>query len=235
MEINELLNNLREHLLKSSVRDKIIKILVFGSHSKKTATANSDIDILILTSDGKHIEKSLMDNIYEFMMDYKAPLEVIVSNIDNLYILPDFFSYSIIKNGMEVYSMEEKEIKKIMIKDLINLSEEYLESAKEVLTKNRVRLSLDAAYNSAELAAKALILLKEDDLPGSHGGIVSLFGQLFIKTNEINIETGRKLNTALKLRNEARYKPHALLTVENAQEVLTLAENLIKIVSEKNI
>jgi uncharacterized protein (UPF0332 family) len=122
-----------------------------------------------------------------------------------------------------------------MIKDLINLSEEYLESAKEVLTKNRVRLSLDAAYNSAELAAKALILLKEDDLPGSHGGIVSLFGQLFIKTNEINIETGRKLNTALKLRNEARYKPHALLTVENAQEVLTLAENLIKIVSEKNI
>jgi hypothetical protein len=40
---------------------------------------------------------------------------------------------------------------------------------------------------------------------------------------------------ALKLRNEARYKPNALLTGENAEEVIGLAEGLVKIISEKTI
>jgi uncharacterized protein (UPF0332 family) len=65
--------------------------------------------------------------------------------------------------------------------------------------------------------------------------VVSLLGQLYVKTNEVAPEKGRKLHVALKLRNEARYKPNALLTAENAQEVIALAEDLIKIISEKTI
>jgi hypothetical protein len=38
---------------------------------------------------------------------------------------------------------------------------------------------------------------------------------------------------ALKLKNEARYKPNALLTEENALEILNLAKELLKIVDEK--
>jgi len=72
-------------------------------------------------------------------------------------------------------------------------------------------------------------------LPGSHGGVVNLFGQLYVKTNEIDKEIGRGLNVALRLRNEARYKPNSLLTKDDAQNVLRLAEDLIKIVSEKII
>ena len=62
-----------------------------------------------------------------------------------------------------------------------------------------------------------------------------MFGQLYVKTNEVAAEKGRKLHMALKLRNEARYKPNALLTAENAQEVIGLAEGLIKFISEKTI
>ena len=131
--------------------------------------------------------------------------------------------------------MEKDEIKAAMSKGVKNLAEEYFESAQEVLESNRVRLALDAAYNAAELAAKALILFKQDDLPGSHGGVVSLFGRLYVKTNEVDKAIGRELNRALKLRNMARYKPDALLTEGDARDVLDLAERLIKVMSEKRL
>ncbi|MBI5183161.1 MAG: HEPN domain-containing protein [Nitrospinae bacterium] len=235
MGIEEILNSFKEHLLTSDIKDKVVKIILFGSHAKGTSTINSDIDILIVTTNGKDVDKSLMDRVYEYMIEYNAPLEVITSNIDDLFLLQDFFIYNITRYGMEVYSMEKEEIKKMMLKDLVRLSEEYLESAKEVLNMNRIRLAIDAGYNAAELAAKALIFLKENDLPGSHGGVVSLFGQLYIKTKEVTPEIGRNLNLSLKLRNEARYKPNALLRKEDAKNTLKLAESLIKIVSKKDI
>jgi len=235
MEIKELIGSFKNYLLTTNIKDKIVKIILFGSHSKGTATVNSDIDILIFTANGKDVEKSLMDKVYEYMVEHNAPLEVITSSIDDLFLLQDFFLYNITRYGMEVYSMEKEEIKKMMLRDLVQLSEEYLESAKEVLKINRIRLAIDAAYNAAELAAKALIFLKKDDLPGSHGGVVSLFGQLYIKTGEIDSEIGRNLNMSLKLRNEARYRPNAVLSRGDAEDILKLAENLIKIISKENL
>jgi len=232
-EIKELINRFKDFLLLSDIKDKIVKIILFGSHAKGTATADSDIDILIFTVNGREVEKSLMDKVYEFMINHNVPLEVITSSIDDLFFSQDFFIYNITRYGMEVYSMEKEEIKKMMLQDIVQLSEEYLDSAKEVLNMNRIRLAIDAGYNAAELAAKALIFLKEEDLPGSHGGVVSLFGQLYIKTEEIDQEIGRNLNMSLKLRNEARYKPNAVLKKEDAENILKLAEQLINIVHKK--
>ncbi len=96
-------------------------------------------------------------------------------------------------------------------------------------------MAVDAAYNAAELTAKALILSKQDDLPGSHGGVVSVFGQLYVKTKELDKALGRELNTALKLRNMARYKANVLLTKEDAKGVLDLAAKLITVMSEKQL
>lgn len=120
-----------------------------------------------------------MDRIYDFMIEHNAPLEVVISGVGELLPYQDYFTYNITHYGLEIYSMEKDEIKTAMVRDLLNLAEEYLESAQEVLERKRIRLAVDAAYNAAELTAKALILFKQDDLPGSHGGIVSLFGQLY--------------------------------------------------------
>ena len=232
-KINELVNDFKDYLLASDVKDYIVKMILFGSHARDVAGPGSDIDILIFTTDGISIEKSLMDRVYDFMVEHNAPLEVMTSSIDEFFPIRDYFVLNVIRCGVEVYSMEKEEIKKVALRDIKDLAEEYLESAKEVLSRKRVRLAIDAAYNAAELAAKALVLLKQDDLPGSHGGIVSLFGQLYVKTDEVNKEIGRKLNLALKLRNEARYKPNTSLTEENARDVLNLAKGLIEIVSGK--
>ena len=63
--------------------------------------------------------------------------------------------------------------------------------------------------------------------------MVSSFGQLYVKTGEVEKQTGRDLNLALKLRNEARYKPGALLRRENAVELLSLARRLLEFIEEK--
>lgn len=235
MEINEVLNSFRDYLLNSDLKNNIVKIILFGSYAKRVASPDSDIDVLIFTTDGVDAEISVTDRVYDFMLEHNVPLEVVTSTVDELFLFQDYFTFNVTQYGLEVYSMEKEKIKSVMLRDIKGLAEEYFESGQEVLARNRVRLAVDAAYNAAELAAKGLILLKQDDLPGSHGGVVNLFGQLYVKTNEIDKEIGRGLNVALRLRNEARYKPNSLLNKDDAQNVLRLAEDLIKIVSEKII
>jgi len=234
MENDRLINSFKTYLLNSKLEKNIAKIILFGSYAKGVAAPDSDIDILIFTTDGIEVEKAIMDKVYDFMMEHNAPLEVLISGIDELFLYQDYFLYNVTRYGMEIYSMEKEEIKKTMVRNVRELAEEYFESAQEVLKSNRIRLAVDAAYNAAELAAKALILCKQDDLPGSHGGIVSLFGQLYIKTDELDKAIGRVLNRALKMRNMARYKPESLLTKEDAQDVLDLADKLIKLLQGKS-
>jgi uncharacterized protein (UPF0332 family)/predicted nucleotidyltransferase len=229
--IMDTLAHLKDHLLSGEGGDKIAHIILFGSHAKGTAGPDSDIDILITTLDGREVEKALLDRAYEFMTAQQAPIEIVFASVYDLFPPQDYFLYNVIRHGMEVYSMDVGEMKRMMMEGLARLAEEYLESAREVLERGRLRLAIDAGYNAAELAAKALILMKQDDVPGSHGGIVSLFGALSVKTGEVEAELGRRLNRALQLRNEARYRPGARLTKEDADEVILLADALLALLT----
>jgi uncharacterized protein (UPF0332 family) len=232
-DIEKLTNDFKDYLLQTEIKDQIAKIILFGSHAKGTGTPDSDVDIFIFTTDGIGVEKALMNKVYDFIIEYNAPLEVLSSGIDELFLHPDYFLYNITHYGVEIYSMEKEEIKLATLKRVKDLAEEYYESAKEALERGRIRLAVDAAHNAAELAAKGLILLKQDDLPGSHGGVVSIFGQLYVKTDELDKEIGRALNEALRLRNLARYKPDARFTRDDAKNVLGLTERLLTVVSQK--
>jgi len=232
-DLEVILERFKKYLLSSAVRDSIGKIILFGSHAKGTAVPDSDIDILLVLTDGLEAEKSVLNEVYEFMTEQSASLEVVTSSVTEFFFSPDYFLRNISHYGREVYSMSEEELKLAAVRELKGLAEEYLESAEEVLDRGRLRLAIDAAYNACELAAKGLILLKQDDLPGSHGGVVSSFGQLYVKTGEVEKQIGRDLNLALKLRNEARYKPGALLRRENAVELLSLARRLLELIEEK--
>ena len=232
-DLEVILERFKKHLLSSAVRDSIGKIILFGSHAKGTAVPDSDIDILLVLTDGLEAEKSVLNEVYEFMTEQSASLKVVTSSVTEFFFSPDYFLRNISHYGREVYSMSEEELKLAAVRELKGLAEEDLESAEEVLDRGRLRLAIDAAYNACELAAKGLILLKQDDLPGSHGEVVSSFGQLYVRTGEVEKQIGRDLNLALKLRNEARYKPGALLRRENAVELLSLARRLLEFIEEK--
>ena len=234
MNAKGIANNFKEYLLNSDVRDHIAKIVLFGSHAKGEGTSQSDLDILIFTTNGQDIKSRLMDKTFDFMLENNVPIELIIEGIDGLFFRYDYFIRNVTNYGMEIYTMEKDKIKLAMLRSMRGLADEYYDSACEVFDRNRIRLAVDTAYNAAELAAKGLILLKQDDLPGSHGGIVGIFGNLYIKTNEIDKELGRGLNEALRLRNIARYKTDVSPSKEKAEFVLRLAEKLIRIVTAKS-
>ncbi len=60
---------------------------------------------------------------------------------------------------------------------------------------------------------------------------MSLFGVWYGKTGKVETELGRRLNRALQLRNEARYRPGARLTKEDADEVILLADALLALLT----
>ena len=66
-------------------------------------------------------------------------------------------------------------------------------------------------------------------LSASHGGIVTQFGKLFVVTGELPQDLGRTLNLSLEFRAKARYKPRADLNHADAELVVGLAEELLKI------
>jgi len=111
MEINEVLNSFRDYLLNSDLKNNIVKIILFGSYAKRVASPDSDIDVLIFTTDGVDAEISVTDRVYDFMLEHNVPLEVVTSTVDELFLFQDYFTFNVTQYGLEVYSMEKKKDK----------------------------------------------------------------------------------------------------------------------------
>lgn len=72
LENSELFDLLRRFVEKSSidVGDNLISIVLFGSYARGLATAESDIDVLILLEVERENDKKLIrDNAYDLMWD----------------------------------------------------------------------------------------------------------------------------------------------------------------------
>ena len=103
----------RDALLKSDVGARIAKIIWFGSTLKGTGRVDSDVDILVITEDGEMIPDRIADVLLDFQMIEKSPLEIVTSNIDELYPITDYFLKNVLTYGQEVYSMPEKDLKRL--------------------------------------------------------------------------------------------------------------------------
>ncbi len=220
-------------LIKSDIGPQITKMVWFGSTLKKKARRDSDVDILIITKDGEAIQDRIADILLDFQMSSRCPMEIVTSSVDELYPLTDHFLKNVLTYGQEVYSMPEKNLKLSAAHHYLSLAQEFYDSASDSIQRRHYRLGLDGAYNSAELAVKGFLIMKISDLPGSHGGIAQRFGELYIKSGEIERTVGRRLNQSLELRNAARYKFTTKISKEDANLVLNLAEDLIDLLEER--
>ncbi|MEW6665237.1 MAG: nucleotidyltransferase domain-containing protein [Thermodesulfobacteriota bacterium] len=55
--VRALIEAPKEHLLRTEVASSIVKIILFCSQSKGSATESSDIDVMVFTVDGAHTDK----------------------------------------------------------------------------------------------------------------------------------------------------------------------------------
>lgn len=224
----EALERFTERLIAGPCGGQVAKIILFGSLLKGEARPESDIDVLVFSFDGlEALRDACAEAAFEVAVETGEGVEPLVYPLAEYFSPQTYFTYRVSRFGKEVFSVEEQELKRREISAQRGLAEVYLAGARRAFEAGDLRIAIDAAYNAAELCVKGLLLLKLDELPGSHGGMVGKFGELYVKTGLLPGALGRRLNRGLEARANARYNYAAQITEETAQEVITLAEEMM--------
>lgn len=228
------LNYFKDRLLSSDAKELIGKIILFGSVAKGEATPDSDIDVLVFAfGDLKKISHACADASLWTGIETKESVEPLVYCIDDLRFINSYFIYNAIKNGKEVYKLEEKELIKGEVKGYLELAKLYHQTFKRLIAEKDFRVAVDVGYNAAELCVKGLLLLKMNDIPRTHGGVVQKFGELYVKSKLVADDAGRLLNIALENRNKARYDYHAKITREDTEDIKRLTTSLVEVLERE--
>ena len=75
--IQQLITSFKEQL-QTLYRERLYKIILYGSYSRGTATENSDIDFLVVLKDekislNKEID-SITDTVFQLLLDFKIDI-----------------------------------------------------------------------------------------------------------------------------------------------------------------
>ena len=222
------------HLCQSEVKESIAKMVLFGSLARGDCRAESDVDLLVFATDRlDEVSEACAEASLCTGIETKESVEPLIQCVDTLFYTDSYFLTCALQEGEEVYTMADDELVRNGAQNVLQLAEEYTDLARYNLTGNQFRGAVDAGYNAAELCAKGLLILTQEKLPRTHGGVVQKFGELYVKTGQVERQLGRSLNQVLQFRNSARYDFHAEVTKEKAQQTITLAEELLEILQER--
>lgn len=222
-----------ELLLRTAPGRRVARAVLFGSVAEGRARPQSDVDILLFgTGSLSDLSAAAADAAFEVALEMGESVEPLVYCTDDL-AYPSGFIIQAMRYGKELYAMDEQQFRRDEAEVLLDLAREYRSSAQHAADAGFFRMAVDAAYNSAELAVKALILLAGASRPTSHGGAVQTFGRLYVQTGRASRELARRLGIGLELHNKARYDGHARIRYDDAQDVIRLAGDLIALAEEE--
>jgi len=236
MRVNQLLapkylalERFTERLLSGDTRDQIAKMILFGSVVRGDAERHSDVDVLVFGfGDLDRLSEICAEISLDVGIESGEIVQPLVYSVDDLLHPQSYFLHRAIREGKEVYEMDDNEFRDKELKDHLLVAQEYLEAAKISLADGKYRVAIDTAYNAAELCTRGLLLLKLPEIPGSHGGLIARFGEIYIVSGLMPKKTGRDLNVMMELRNKARYDTHSLIGEKEARSAIELAETLMK-------
>lgn len=115
--------------------------------------------------------------------------------------------------------------------DFISKAERFLKTAKLVLEDGDYASCLSRCYYAMYTITEALLLTK-NITTSTHKGLISFFGQYFIKTGEIDRKFGKMLNEAYDRRLEGDYSVGLDIKKADAVEQLALADLYIKTIKD---
>jgi uncharacterized protein (UPF0332 family) len=113
------------------------------------------------------------------------------------------------------------------IKSLIERANRYLKSAKMLLKGGDYESSVSRTYYAMFYSAQAMLLTKNLSF-SSHKGVISAFGEHFIKTNIFPKEMGREFNRAFEKRQIGDYEYTFIISKNEAEEVLRYGKKFVE-------
>lgn len=113
------------------------------------------------------------------------------------------------------------------IEALLQRADKYLKSSTLLLKAEDFESSISRSYYAMYFAAQAMLLKKGLSF-SSHKGVISAFGEHFIKTGIFSKDMGKELNRAFTKRQISDYEFTFVLTKEEAEKILENAKFFVK-------
>ncbi|MDH5186610.1 MAG: HEPN domain-containing protein [candidate division WOR-3 bacterium] len=113
------------------------------------------------------------------------------------------------------------------LRDFIEKAEKFLTTAQHALKIGDYDSCVSRCYYAMFLMAEAVLLTKGLSA-SSHKGVISLFGEHFIKTEVFEKDFGKTLNDAYDERLVGDYEIGFKITKEVAKELLEKAQNFVQ-------
>lgn len=226
-----------QHLLASPARDQIAKIVLFGSVARGETDAESDVDVLVFGSAPlQRTDEAASDAAYAAQLDLGVYIEPFTRTCTAYEQPRGDFLLRVLREGKEVYSVDEEKLAFQTAESLYHLALKYGEQARlkyDPQSEGARRVAIDMAYNASELCAKGMLRFLTAQLPKTHSGLNTLFSDKFVKTKIAPITLGRDFAVGVRYRNESRYDGDATITPEMVQEVFSLLDQMLELLGQK--
>jgi len=113
---------------------------------------------------------------------------------------------------------------------LIKRAMRYLKSAEILLKDKDCESSVSRTYYAMFYAAQAALLTKNLSF-SSHKGVISAFGEHFVKTSIFPKEMGRELNRAFEKRQVGDYEYTFVISEDEARQILQSGEEFVNAIA----
>tara|TARA_Y100000031_G_scaffold141367_1_gene169857 strand:- start:897 stop:1271 length:375 start_codon:yes stop_codon:yes gene_type:complete len=117
------------------------------------------------------------------------------------------------------------------LQDFIDKADKFLETAQQALQTGDCDSCVSRCYYAMFFTAEA-VLLTRDLRASSHKGVISLFGEHFVKTGIFKKEFGKALNDAWDLRLIGDYGVGVTIKKKEAEGLLETARYFVQTISD---
>jgi len=110
---------------------------------------------------------------------------------------------------------------------LIERAKKYLRSSRMLLVDRDYESSVSRAYYAMFYSAEAVLLTNNLSF-SSHRGVISAFGEYFVKTDIFPRDMGRELNRAFEKRQLGDYEYTFVISEDEAREILEQSKHFVE-------
>ncbi len=231
--------------LNKECGDQIARVILFGSRARGDHDAESDIDLLIVTRNGKQA----VDAVATRLMgdpDFVSPLVLSAEDYREHQRLRDPLYVNIRRDGIELWDPESYAAEKQSVpirfpegelrpmdeatREVVKL---YMEQAHRMLDEARFLLTGQftrgpssrayyAVFHSTTAALYALNVVR-----GKHSGVQSALSQFLVQPGLLEEEYKDIFNRLYKYRETSDYEPRKEPALDQARELVADAERFV--------